>query len=130
MDLKEFGLYLKKLREHQGMGVREANRRSGVSSPYISQIEAGERRPSTAILERLSPIYGVPVKELLAAMGRSDENQADVPEADEIRRAFTFVLEDPRFQFGTRPDGAGLTLEAQKFIVQMYERLTGKRLLS
>ena len=130
MDLKEFGRHLRELREHQGLGVREANRRSGVSSPYISQIERGDRRPSTAILERLAPVYGVPLRDLLEALGSKDDVGPGLSENEEVRRAFEYVVTDPRFQFGTRPDGSKLTLDAQKFVVQMYERLTGKRLLS
>ena len=43
-------------------------------------------------------------------------------------RAFQFVLAAPAFRMGTRPDGP-LSINAKWFIVEMYERFTGKRLL-
>ncbi len=45
-------------------------------------------------------------------------------EGDGLERAFRYVLKDPRFRFGTRRHG-NRTLEAKRFIVEMYERLTG-----
>jgi hypothetical protein len=50
------------------------------------------------------------------------------PEEQEVERAYQYVLTDPRFRFGTRPQGE-LTLEAKQFIVQMYETLTDRKLL-
>ena len=129
MNLQEFGRHLRELRTSQGIGVREASRRSEVSNPYISQIERGERRPSPDILRRLAPVYGVPATELLDELDHLEKPQTQISERDDVERALRFVLADPRFRFGTRLDGAKLTLEAKRFIVQMYERLTGKRLL-
>ena len=42
MDDREFGKYLKSLREKQRMSLREAERESGVSNAYIAQIERGD----------------------------------------------------------------------------------------
>ena len=129
MDLQDFGRRLRELRDAQGIGVREASRRSEVSNPYISQIERGERRPSPGILRRLAPVYGVPATKLLEELDHLEKPQTQMSERDDVERAFQFVLADPRFRFGTRLDDAKVALEAKRFIVQMYERLTGKRLL-
>ena len=59
------------------------------------------------------------------------DNEGDGPSSNEpleIERAFQYVLADPEFRFGTRPRGP-LSLEAKRFIVEMYERFTGKNLL-
>ena len=45
-----------------------------------------------------------------------------------MERAYRFVLDDPAFRVGTRPDGR-MTVNAKRFIVEMYEKFTGKRLL-
>ena len=45
-----------------------------------------------------------------------------------MERAYRYVLADPQFRVGTRPDGP-LSINAKRFIVEMYERFTGKRLL-
>ena len=49
-------------------------------------------------------------------------------EPQEVERAYQYVLADPKFRVGTRPSGP-LSLEAKRFIVEMYERFTGKRML-
>ena len=54
------------------------------------------------------------------------ETRDDEPE--EVERAYQYVLADPKFRVGTQPSGP-LSLEAKRFIVEMYERFTGKRLL-
>ncbi len=45
-----------------------------------------------------------------------------------MERAFWYVLDAPTFRVGTRPDGP-ITLRTKRFIVEMYERFTNKRLL-
>ena len=40
-----------------------------------------------------------------------------------MERAYQYVLADPKFRVGTRPSGP-LSLEAKRFIVEMYERFT------
>ena len=59
------------------------------------------------------------------------EPEGGAPRPDEtldVERAYRFVLDDPRFRVGTRPSGP-LSMASKRFIVEMYERLTGKRLL-
>lgn len=126
----EIGPYLRELRQRTGISLREASRRSGVSDPYLSQVERGLRMPGPNILKRLAPVYGVTTRELMERAGHLEEVEQppQVEEAEEVERAYHFVLADPRFRFGTRPQG-DLTLQAKRFIVEMYERLTGKRLL-
>ena len=46
----------------------------------------------------------------------------------EEERAYQYVMADPVFRVGTRPDGP-MSLKTKRFIVEMYERYTGKRLL-
>ena len=71
------------------------------------------------------------VQDLLKRAGYLDD-PGDVPPRDdepqEVERAYQYVLADPKFRVGTRPSGP-LSLEAKRFIVEMYERFTGKRLL-
>ena len=63
----------------------------------------------------------------MAGLSDGDADPADEPQ--EIERAFQYVLADPVFRFGARPSGP-LSLESKRFIVEMYERFGGKRLLS
>ena len=50
-------------------------------------------------------------------------------ETAEVERAYQYVLSDPVFRVGTRPRGP-LSIESKRFIVELYERYSGKRLLS
>lgn len=119
------------LRELRGaMSLREVRRLTSISDPYLSQIEKGHRRPGPRVLKRLAALYAVDVHDLLKRAGHLDYEgeKPDVDQNLEIERAYQYVLSDPRFRMGTRPSGP-LSEEAKRFIVEMYERFTGKRLL-
>jgi len=49
-------------------------------------------------------------------------------EEEEVERAFNYVISDPRYQSGTRVTGP-ITTEVKRFVVEMYEKATGKKLL-
>ena len=123
----EIGPLLKRLRGKTSL--REVRRLVGISNSYLSEIERGERHPGTNVLRRLAALYGVDVQRLMRSAGYLDneDGRTDNDPLD-VDRAYRYVLEDPEFRFGTRPRGP-LDLEAKRFIVEMYERLTGKRLL-
>ena len=124
----ELGPLLRRLRGKKSL--REVQRLSGVSYAHLSLIERGDRIPGPRILRRLASLYGVATHDLLKRAGFL-ESEGEEPRHDEtldVERAFQFVLADPRFRFGARPQGP-LTTEAKRFIVEMYERFSGKRLL-
>ena len=122
---EEIGPLLKRLRgEHS---LRDVQRLTGVSSSYLSLVERGERRPGVNLINKLAVLYGVDVNELLHRASRLGGDPRD-DEPLEVERAYQYVLADPQFRVGTRPDGP-LSINAKRFIVEMYERFTGKRLL-
>ena len=123
------GQMLKRLRGETSL--RGVQRLSGVSNAYLSQIEKGIRQPGPKLLRRLAALYGVGVHDLLRKAGyleREGEEQ-QVDETAEVERAYQYVLADPVFRVGTRPRGP-LSIESKRFIVELYERYSGKRLLS
>jgi len=121
------GAYLRELRGTRSL--REVYRRTGISDPYLSNIEKGHRRPGPRVLQKLAAFYGVSLQDLLKRAGHLDAGDDAGADAEaNVDRAFEFVLADPKFRFGTRPDGP-MSLAAKRFIVEMYETLTGKRLL-
>ncbi len=123
----QIGPLLKGLRGDTSL--REVRRLTGISNSYLSEIERGERRPGINVLRRLAALYGVDVKRLMRSAGYLDNEDGQTNNDPlDVDRAYRFVLEDPEFRFGTRPRGP-LDIEAKRFIVEMYERLTGKRLL-
>lgn len=128
METSTVGQYLRELRQRVRLSLREVEQQVGVSNSYLSQVETGQRRPGTNVLKRLAPLYRVSVRDLLERAGHLVETPEEVPEDEEVERAYQFVLSDPRFRFGTRPRGE-MDTECKRFIVQMYETLTGKKLL-
>jgi len=128
--MDNFGEYLKTLRTEQKLSLREAEQLSGVSNSYLGMIERGRRPiPSADVLKKLAPVYDVPVRDLLQAAGYLKEDNISLSEEEEVDMAFRFVMNDPRYKSGTRIKG-GLTIEVKKFIIEMYEKATGKKLLS
>ena len=126
---ESFGSYIRRLRVAQKLSLREAEKESGVSNAYIGMIERGERpTPGAEILKKLAPVYDVPVRDLLSAAGYLSSDRATLDEEEEVELAFNYVMSDPRYKSGARVKGA-LTTDVKRFIVEMYEKATGKKLL-
>ena len=131
-EMSDFGDYLRSLREGQKMSLREAAAKTGVSVSYITQIENGRRKaPGPEVLKKLAPAYNVPVRDLLKAAGYLDDIKEIKPVSDEeeVDRAFRYAISDPRFQSGTRVTGP-ITTDVKRFVVEMYEKAFGRKLLS
>lgn len=123
----EIGPLLKRLRGQTSL--REVQRLTGISSSYLSQIEKEKVRPGTDVLKRLANLYGVPFRHLMQRAGHlEDEEEPKGDEAEEVERAYQYVIADPVFRVGTRPRGP-LSVESKRFIVELYERYSGRRLL-
>ena len=125
-DYEDIGALLKRLRGR--VSLREVARRTGVSASYLSLIERGEKHPGVNVVRKLAELYNVDVQQLLRRAGHGPQPAPYSDEAQDVERAYRFVLDDPAFRVGTRPDGP-MTLSAKRFIVEMYEKFTGKRLL-
>ena len=110
------------------LSLRDVTNRVGVSSSYLSEIERGTRKPGVNIIRKLAHLYNVDAGELMKRAGREGHIDPFSEEAMDVERAYQYVLADPVFRVGTRPDGP-ITLKTKRFIVEMYERYTGKRLL-
>ena len=123
---EEVGPLLRRLRAD--LSLRDVTARTGISSSYLSQIERGDRKPGSNMLHKLADLYNVNVAELLKRAGHAVRPDPYSDEAMEVERAYQYVLADPAFRVGTRPDGP-MSLSAKRFIVEMYERFTNKRLL-
>jgi transcriptional regulator with XRE-family HTH domain len=127
--VENFGEYLRTLRTEKKLSLREVEQMSGVSNSYLGLIERGQRPiPGADILKKLAPVYDVPVRDLLRAAGYLKDEETSLSEADEVQMAFKYVMNDPRYKSGTRIKG-GLTIDVKRFIVEMYEKATGKKLL-
>lgn len=73
MKKVEIGAYLRRVRKAKGFTLREAAKRSGVSHPYLSQLENGKNdKPSPEILRKLSSTLDVSYLELMTKAGYND----------------------------------------------------------
>jgi len=123
MDKKQkkeiFGEYLQKLRKHKNVSVKEMARGTGISDPFLYQVESGKKSlTSPEYFNRLARYFQIDVSELLKKAGYIQEDD----EETKINKAFDSILKDPQFKFGSRMRGK-YDLEAKKFIVEMYEKL-------
>ncbi|MCM3599356.1 helix-turn-helix domain-containing protein [Robertmurraya korlensis] len=74
-QIKEVGLYLKKLRVERKISIRQLSEKSGVSHAYLSQIENGKRGvPSPDIIKKIAPHLNVSYKELMKAAGHINDD--------------------------------------------------------
>lgn len=128
--MPDFGTYIRQLRKKQGLSLRAVSQQTGISYSYLAQIEQGRRNPPRPdFMKRLAPAYQVTQKDLLRAAGHLEENnEPSLSDEQEVEMAFNYVMNDPRYKSGTRMTGE-LTMEVKRFIVEMYEKATGKKLL-
>jgi len=46
-----------------------------------------------------------------------------------VEQAYNHVISDPTYSHGTRLKGANVSLDVKRFIVEMYEKTTGRNFL-
>jgi transcriptional regulator with XRE-family HTH domain len=64
------GARLREYREQQGQSLRQIERRAGINSGYLSQLERGEvSQPTPSMLQRLAIAYELPVSTLMSWAG-------------------------------------------------------------
>ncbi|MBI2849789.1 MAG: helix-turn-helix domain-containing protein [Chloroflexi bacterium] len=127
--VENFGEYLRTLRLEKRYSLREVEQMSGVSNSYLGLIERGQRPiPGADIIKKLAPVFDVPIRDMLAAAGYLKVEDITLTDEDEVEMAFQYVMNDPRYKSGTRIKG-GLNTEVKRFVVEMYEKATGKKLL-
>lgn len=125
----KFGEYLKKLRKGKGLTLKQVEKAAEVSNAYISQIERGLRKPPHPdILKRLAKVYDITHHELLVAAGYLEDPEEQV-KRQKIDAAFQHVMTDPLYKYGTRLKGGHVSLDVKRFIIEMYEKSTNRKLL-
>jgi transcriptional regulator with XRE-family HTH domain len=128
--VEELGHYLRELRRRKRISLRQVQQETGASGSYLSQVEQGKRHPSGDLLRKIAPTYGASVKDLLTMAGYLDEPEVKMSDQERIEWAFKCVVSDPDYQYGTSlMPPSGLSLEAKRFIVEVYERATGRKLM-
>jgi transcriptional regulator with XRE-family HTH domain len=68
--MSKIGRFLKDARERKGLSLRAVQEATGVSNPYLSQIESGKvQHPSPSVLNKLATLYGISYASLMKAAG-------------------------------------------------------------
>ena len=79
-------------------------------------------------LQALAEYFGVTLKELLEKAGYVEPSPTEETEVQRVEKAFPHVLNDPDFKYGTRIKG-NCDIDTKRFIIEMYEKTTGRKLL-
>ena len=80
MDKITLGAYLKSLRNARGFSLREVEEKSGISNPFLSQLESGKvKQPSPVMLYKLAEVYGAPYEALMERAGHPVPHSSDAP---------------------------------------------------
>ena len=101
----DLGEFIRSQRERANLSLRRLAEKSGISNPYLSQIERGIRKPSAEILRNLSRALEISSNTLYKRAGLIDE---ELPPAT----VFEAIENDER-----------LTGEHKKVLLDMYRAL-------
>ncbi len=101
----DLGEFIRAQRERANLSLRRLAEKSGISNPYLSQIERGIRKPSAEILKSLSRALEISSDALYRRAGLIDEETPPVS-------VFEAIDNDER-----------LTSEHKKVLLDMYRAL-------
>src|SRR3954465_7694679 len=98
------GEYLREQRVAAQLSLRQLAEQTGVSNPYLSQIERGLRRPSAEVLQQLAKALRISAETLYVRAGILD------PEDGEVRSVELAILAD-----------SGLTERQKQSLLDVYQ---------
>ena len=87
--VENLGDYLREQRVSAELSLRQLAEQTGVSNPYLSQIERGLRRPSAEVLQQLAKALRVSAETLYVRAGILE------PDEDGVRSVELAILADP-----------------------------------
>lgn len=102
--VESLGDYLREQRVNAELSLRQLAEQTGVSNPYLSQIERGLRRPSAEVLQQLAKALRVSAETLYVRAGILD------PDEDGARSVELAVLAD-----------SGLTERQKQSLLDVYQ---------
>src|ERR1700710_2084373 len=87
--VESLGEYLHEQRVAAQLSLRQLAEQTGVSNPYLSQIERGLRRPSAEVLQQLAKALRISAEQVYVQAGILS------PDDDQVRSVELAVLADP-----------------------------------
>jgi transcriptional regulator with XRE-family HTH domain len=82
----DLGAFIREQRRLGRLSLRKLSELSGISNPYLSQIERGLRKPSADILKQIARALSISVESLYVQAGILDARQDSSSVIDEIGR--------------------------------------------
>jgi len=131
--MEQLGKYLKRLRLEKNLTLADVQKKTQISTGYLSEIERGNRiSPHPTILTKLAEVYGVGDREVMEVAGYlAREGKKIFSQKEEIEWAFSAALMDPEFgRFINRGRARFMPTEMKIELIRYYEKMTGKKLLS
>ena len=104
------GAFIRRQREMQAMSVRQLAQLSGISNPYLSQIERGLREPSEQVLD---------------AIAQQLELSAEALQEHGARRGHDDDAAEPAVVAAIRVDPA-LSNRQRRALLEVYDSFTGR----
>ena len=101
--VENLGDYLREQRVSAQLSLRQLAEQTGVSNPYLSQIERGLRRPSAEVLQQIAKALRISAETLYVRAGILD------PENGEVRSVELAILAD-----------SGLTERQKQSLLDVY----------
>lgn len=92
-SIGSLGEYLREQRRHAELSLRQLADLTGVSNPYLSQIERGLRKPSAEVLNQLAKALRVSAEALYVRAGLLDPS--DEADAEELPAVEAAIRADP-----------------------------------
>jgi transcriptional regulator with XRE-family HTH domain len=87
--VESLGEYLREQRVSAQLSLRQLAEQTGVSNPYLSQIERGLRRPSAEVLQQLAKALRISAEQLYVQAGILN------PDDGQVRSVELAILGDP-----------------------------------
>ena len=84
IDVATLGAYIREQRETAEVSLRQLAKASGVSNPYLSQVERGLRNPSAEILGQIAKALRISAETLYVRAGLLDEHPATISVGEAI----------------------------------------------
>ena len=84
LDVTSLGQYIREQRDQAQLSLRQLAAQSGVSNPYLSQVERGLRRPSAEILGRLASALRISAETLYVRAGILEDRAGDATTLEAI----------------------------------------------
>jgi transcriptional regulator with XRE-family HTH domain len=73
----DIGSFIRDLRENAEVSVRQLAERSGVSNPYLSQVERGLRKPSADVLSQIAKALRISAEVLCVRAGILEPSESN-----------------------------------------------------